>query len=324
MEAPPPIPTANVALPEVPRGFFYKGVNFTAERPDYYGSAKSKQVLEGLRERGVNAVALVPYAAQRAGDAELRFPLRMERDDLIAKSAADAQELGMRVLLKPHVWVRGGDLYPGDLDYPDPEARAQWFSSYRRYILHQAELAKRINADVFCVGVELARLSRYEQEWRAIIGAVREVYSGPLVYAANFGEEFESVRFWDALDYIGLDNYYPLPADLSTAEIEAKIEAVYREFLKPVLLTEAGFSTYEQSYEKPWEDRPGGAYSPEAQARFVEASFEGLYDKPWLHGIFWWKVGTSGMANPDDDSHQLWGKPAVDVIERYYSRDPVR
>ncbi len=322
---PPRDPPA--ASPETPtsepQGLFFKGVNFTAERRTPYGSEKAADVLSGLRQRGVNAVALVPYAAQRAEDAELRFPLRMERDELVAASAAHARSLGMRVLLKPQVWVRGG-LYPGDLDYPEPGRRAQWFASYRQYIERQAALAKRISADVFCVGVEFARLSRHEREWRDIIAAVRRLYDGPLVYAANFGEEFESVRFWDALDYIGLDNYYPLPADLSTTEIAGKIEAVHREFNKPVLFTEAGFSTYEQAHQKPWEDEPGGAYSPEAQARFIEASLEGFYDKPWLHGVFWWKVGTAGLADPRDDSHQLWGKPAIDVIERFYRRDPVR
>lgn len=310
--------------PEPAKGFFFKGVNFTAERPAGYGSETSQSVLADLRERGVNAVALVPYAAQRADDAELRFPLRMERDELIAATAEDARRLGLRVLLKPQVWVRGGGLYPGDLHYPEAERRSQWFASYRRYIERQAHLAQRIEVDVFCVGVELAQLTPYEEEWRALIAAVREIYGGELVYAANFGTEFESVRFWDALDYIGLDNYYPLPDDLSTAEIERKIEAVYQEFRKPVLFTEAGFSSYEQSYRKPWEDRPGGAYSQQAQARFVEASLAGFYDKPWLRGVFWWKVGTAGPPGADDDSHQLGGKPAMDVIERYYRRDPVR
>jgi hypothetical protein len=316
-----PVVVESAPLPRIPRGFFFKGVNFTAEWPDPYGSEFSQKILEGLRERGVNAVALAPYASQAIDDVELRFPLRMERDELVAASAAHAHALGLRVLLKPHIWVRGG-YYPGDLDYPDPERRAQWFASYRRYIESQAALAEKIRADVFCVGVELVQLSSDEQEWRALIAAVREIYHGPLVYAANFGAEFESVRFWDALDYIGLDNYYPLPEDLSTAAIEQKIEAVHREFAKPVLFTEAGFAGYENAYEKPWEDRPGGALSPQAQARYIEASLEGFYDKPWLHGIFWWKVGTAGLTDPADASHQLWGKPAIDVIERYYRRDP--
>jgi len=324
LDPPPDAPAPQTAQPaNGAQNFFFKGVNFTAERRTPYGSAQAAEVLDGLRERGVNAVALVPYAAQHAEDAELRFPLRMERDELVAASARHARSLGMRILLKPQVWVRGG-LYPGDLDYPEPERRAQWFASYRQYIERQAALAKEISADVFCVGVEFALLSRHEREWRDIIASVRRLYDGPLVYAANFGEEFESVRFWDALDYIGLDNYYPLPADLSTAEVTRKIEAVHREFNKPVLFTEAGFSTYEQAHERPWEDEPGGAHSPEAQARYIEASLEGFYDKPWLHGVFWWKVGTAGLADPLDGSHQLWGKPAIDVIERFYRRDPVR
>jgi hypothetical protein len=316
-----PEPAPVMAEPSPTPGFFFKGVNFTAEWPHPYGSDSSQSILQGLARRGVNAVALVPYASQTIDDPQLRFPLRMERDELIAASAAHAHALGMRVLLKPQIWVRGGH-YPGDLDYPDRERRARWFDSYRRYIQHQAALAERIHADVFCVGVELVRLSGEESQWRALIAAVRETYHGPLVYAANFGEEFESVRFWDALDYIGLDNYYPLPKDLSIDAVERKIEAVHRKAGKPVLFTEAGFAGYENAYEKPWEDRPGGARSPTAQARFIEASLTGFYDKPWLRGIFWWKVGAAGLTDPADASHQLWGKPAMDVIESFYRRDP--
>ncbi|MBI1356149.1 MAG: hypothetical protein GC160_17550 [Acidobacteria bacterium] len=313
VEAPP--------LPQAPPDFFFKGVNFTAEWPDPYGSATAARTLEDLAAYGVNAVALVPYASQRPDEPELRSSLRMERDELIEASAAKARSLGMRVLLKPQVWVRGGGLYPGDLHFDGDEERRRWFASYGGYIERQAALAQKIHADVFSVGVEFAQLSRYEQEWREIIAAVRTSYDGPLVYAANFGEEFESVRFWDALDYIGLDNYYPLPPDLSTAAIEARIEAVHRRYGKPVLFTEAGFSTYELTHQKPWEDRPGGAYSPEAQARCVEALLRGFYGKPWLHGIFWWKVGSAGLVDPRDDSHQIWGKPAMEVVRRFYADD---
>ena len=57
-------------LPAPPSAFF-KGVNFTAERSGPYGSAVAARTLEDLAEHGVNAVALVPYAAQRPEDPEL-------------------------------------------------------------------------------------------------------------------------------------------------------------------------------------------------------------------------------------------------------------
>jgi hypothetical protein len=308
--------------PPVDTGFYYKGVNFTAERPDPYGSEVAAGVLARLPGYGVNSVALVPYASQRPEDAEIRFPLRMERDELIAATAKTAHAEGLRVLLKPQVWIRGRNLYPGDLRYDDPADRARWFASYARLVEHYAKLATRLQADMFCVGVEFAQLTPHEREWRELIALARRHYSGPLVYAANFGEEFESVRFWDALDYIGLDNYYPLPDDRSTDAIAEKIERVQSKFGKPVLFTEAGFATYELSHRKPWEDEPGGALSPAAQARNVEALLRGFQDRPWLRGIFWWKVGTSARGGPQDGSHILWGKPAMDVIGQWFIRPP--
>jgi len=61
--------------------------------------------------------------------------------------------------------------------------------------------------------VDIAALNRrralYESSWRALIAEVRTVYAGPLSYAANF-DEVGQVGFWDALDAIGVNAYYPL------------------------------------------------------------------------------------------------------------------
>ena len=106
----------------------------------------------------------------------------------------------MKVMLKPQIWTGRG--FPGDLDFPDPDERTRWFSSYALFLEHYARLAAKIRADILCVGVEFAKLSRYEQEWRALIRKARAIYKGPLVYAAIQGPEFETLKFWDALDYI--------------------------------------------------------------------------------------------------------------------------
>lgn len=294
---------------------FFKGVNFTSEWPHHYGTPEAAERLAALPALGVNAVALVPYAAQRKGSGELRFPLRMERDEAVAETARQARELGMKVLLKPQVWVRGG--YPGDLDYPAPDARRRWFASYRRFVEHYADLAARIEANVFSVGVEFAKLTRDPAPWRELIAVARERFDGPLVYSANFGEEFENLAFWDALDYVGLDQYYPLPADLATDHVAQKIESVHRASGRPVLLTEAGFIPRTRTHAQPWETEPGGDFSLEAQAEAYEAIFRGLYGQPWLQGLFWWKLGTCG-GGPEDDSHRIWGKPALDVMSRWY------
>ncbi len=306
---------ANKPLPAAHDSLFFKGVNFTAEWPARYDSEQARATLEALPSFGVNSIALVPYAAARLGSPEIRFPLGMEGDDGIRFMTSVAHAAGMRVLLKPQVWYRGG--YPGDQEIHGEADLDAFFANYSRYVEHYAKLAEETHADMFCIGVEFAKLTQYEERWRKVIAVARAGYSGPLTYAANFGEEFESVRFWDALDYIGLDNYYPLPSDLSTREVAHRVEAVYSEFGKPVLFTEVGFTRHQNTYEKPWEDHPGGAESPEMQARCYEAVFEGFQHKPWLGGMFWWKVGSAG-ADGRDGTHSPWGQPAMDVLKSWY------
>ena len=54
-----------------------------------------------------------------------------------------------------------------------------------------------------------ARRRIHDAQWRALIVEIRDVYGGPLSYAANFDQALE-VGFWDALDAIGVNAYYPL------------------------------------------------------------------------------------------------------------------
>lgn len=298
---------------------FFKGVNFTAEWPATYDSEAAAETLRRLPEFGINAVALVPYAGARLGSPELRFPLGMEKDEGIRRISQAAHEAGLRVILKPQVWYRGS--YPGEHDLESEEQLDAFFARYGELVAHYARLAEETDADLLCIGVEFAKLTRHEQGWRELIRLARRHYSGPLTYAANFGEEFESVAFWDELDYLGLDNYYPLPDDLSTAGNAQRIEIVYRRFGKPVIFTEVGFSSYEGTHRRPWEDEPGGPYSVEAQAAGYEAIFRGFHDKPWLAGMFWWKVGTNGTSRQGRNSaHAPWGKPAMDVLKNWYLR----
>ena len=171
---------------------------------------------------------------------------------------------------------------------------------------------------MFSIGVELAKLTGYEAQWRTLIAGVRRIYHGPLTYSAAQGPEFESIRFWDALDYIGLDEYYPLPDTLSAKAIASKIGAIARKYGRPVLLTEAGFSSYESPEREPWDETPR-RLAPQDQARCYEVIFEAFYNQPWLGGIYWWKVGTNGYGGPQDGSHTPWGKPAMEVVRKWYT-----
>jgi hypothetical protein len=276
-------------------------------------------MLERFPKYGINAVALVPYGFASGKPPHIHFPGSLETDEGLEIISRVAHARGMKVLLKPGMWIGGGG-YAGDLEFPSAEDRAQWFDQYQVFLEHYAVLAKQIHADIFCVGGEFSKLSPYDTEWRRLIARVRELYPGPLTYAANHGAEFENMTFWDALDYVGLQEYYPLPDDLSTDALVQKVEAVQRKFQRPVIFTEAGFPSLNGANRKPWEDSRGRNLSPELQARCYEAVLRAFYSKPWFQGVYWWKVGTNGYGGPKDGSHTAWGKPAMEVVARYYLR----
>lgn len=294
--------------------YFHKGVSYTAEGIPY-DAPQARAMLANLPAYGVGAIALVPYGFSPRNENRIRIPGRTEsweNEDGMELLTAEAHRLGMRVMLKPHVWR-----LQGRTGIPDAEAR-QWLAEYKPFIEHYAEFAARVRADSFCIGTELRGLTQHEPIWREIVAAIRARYKGPLVYAANHGEEFESIRFWDALDYIGVDNYYPLDDTYSAQTLVAKIETVQAKFNKPVLFTEAGFGAHQNSHREPWEDETRKPLDLAEQARSYEALLTAVYRKPWFRGVYWWKVGTNGYGGLDNNSMTPWRKPAMDVVKRFY------
>ena len=298
--------------------FFQKGVSFTAEYPDVYGSKGADNHLLELKKYGVNAIALVPYGFASERSLQIRFNLGWEKDGGVKRLAQVAHRAGMRVLLKPQLFVRDG--YPGSLEYSSAEQRKEWFQQYQLFVEHYAMLASEIHADLFCVGVELDKLSKYAGEWRDLIARVRELYSGPLVYAANFGDEFEGVEFWMRSIISGWTSTTRCRTACLQRHLFTRVQAVQKRFQKPVIFTEVGFTSMEQANHDPWDERPR-KLSLELQARCYEQIFDAFYEKPWFQGMYWWKVGTNGFGGAKDGSHTPWRKPAMEVVRRWYRKD---
>jgi hypothetical protein len=297
-----------------PKLYFHRGVTFTANGYSYE-SEQARSLLVQLPAFGIQAVAVAPFGGidrqtLRISTARSRS---WEADAGVELITAVAHQRGMKVMLKPHIWN------PQGISFHTAERRELWFREYLRFIEHYAQLAQRIHADIFCIGVEFETLTEFEQPWREIIARVREIYKGPLVYAANHGKEFESIRFWDALDYIGLDNYYPLPDDYSTADLVRRVETVAKRYDRPVLFTEAGYSAAIEAHRTPWEDRPPRAISLEEQVRCYEALMSAFYQQPWFAGVYWWKIETDGTGGAYDNSMVPWGKPAMETIRKWYT-----
>ncbi|MCA9562240.1 MAG: hypothetical protein KC561_02065, partial [Myxococcales bacterium] len=191
----------------------------------------------------------------------------------------------------------------GEIDPGSDERWAQWFDSYQEFIVEYAQLAAEIEADAFVVGVELVSSTRRDPDrWRQIIAAVREVYSGPITYAANWDEAIY-VTFWDALDFIGVQMFAPLSDHPNPTYEELLVGAnshlaTYRRLSEtyglPVILTEVGYKSTVGTTVSPYvwpEHLPaqGTVVSEEAQAAAYCAIIETFGQADFVSAMYWWK-----------------------------------
>lgn len=327
----PPVPSSPRRLDP---NFFFRGISLSHEgwtgRGGGYASRDAARQIEFLHQMGANAIALVPYGfVPDLSHPNIPYTMTDETDVDLSEAAYVAHRLGMKVMLKPQLWVRHGR-FTGAIRASDAAAREAWMRSYREFILHYARLAELREFDLLSIGNELEGLTPDEGAWRQLITEIRRVYRGPLTYAANWDREFDSIRFWDALDYAGLNNYYPLAtagaarADSLAPAAEAlatKLAAFNEKWHRPVLFTEVGYPSIEGAAVEPWIEDSGRRVSLIEQAACYEASFRAFPGQPWFRGMFWWKWPSDGRGGGiDDGSYTPLGKPATEVIRRWYTR----
>ena len=283
---------------------FQKGFNFAHEGYriyNGYGSALAHQSLQRLQDLNSNAIALVPYSYMRDPNIPSHIPIvegpGMENDESTVFSHYHAKELGMNTLLKPQIWL--GRSWPGDVSFDSEEKWETFFDYYGRWMIHYALLAEMHEMDMLCIGVEFVKATIAQPErWIKLIQSIRAVYSGPITYAANWGEEFEQLSFWEELDYIGLNCYYPLgdkekvsKKELNKAfkSVIKKAEGISKASNRPLLLTEIGFRSIEGPWMNPHAQAEGRAFNEEHQEWCYETVFQTISDKDWIRGIYWWK-----------------------------------
>ena len=288
--------------------------------------------LDPLRELGVDWISQTPFGWMRAIDSpEIRFGssrvLWGESDEGLVRTAALARERGIRTLLKPHLWVHHA-AWPGEIQMRTEQDWASWFEQYERFILHYARLAERQGFEALAVGTELGGTTSREREWRGIIARVRDVYRGRLTYCANWHGEPERIAFWDALDFIGIQAYYPLaegPAPTAEAirrawePITAGLAALASRTGRPIVFTEVGYRSQDGALARPWEWDTEGTVNLALQQQAFTALLDALWGRPWFGGTFVWKwhpVPPAAASASRDFTPQ--GKPALEVIRAAY------
>lgn len=263
-----------------------------------WGSDQMPLALASIQTVGANWVAIHPYARIGA-DGSVRRRRGSSTSippEHIARPIREAKALGMKILIKPHLAYWGSPFgWRGEIAFDNPEDWARFWGDYEKFILQLAEWSQ--GADGFVVGTELRGTLGHEAEWRSLVAKVRSRTPVPLTYAANW-DAYERVGFWDALDVIGVQAYFPLTheEDLSERAIRegwkrwmTTLSTFSQRMQRPVLFTELGYNRAYKAPVEPWDYNTDDQDAELIQATCMRLALEAVGAEPSVIGVFLWK-----------------------------------
>ncbi|NQT33203.1 MAG: hypothetical protein HQ594_06000, partial [Candidatus Omnitrophica bacterium] len=222
----------------------------------------------------------------------------------------------------------------GEIASGDEAGWEEWFEKYTNYILHYTEIAKNEKVEMICIGTELsvsATIKGYL--WKDLIKKVRNKYPGLLTYAAHW-DRYMDIRFWDDLDYIGINAYFPLTEKMVPTYEELKegwnkwvieIEEFQKGVGKPVIFPEIGCNSADGAAIRPWEHVARTEVNLTLQENYYKALLDIFWDKEWFYGLYWWYWGTNvNMGGRYNRSFTPQNKPAEEVIKDWYAKPASR
>jgi hypothetical protein len=195
------------------------------------------------------------------------------------------------------------------------------------------QIAKNEGVEILSIGCEFVELTTAEHspDWRKLIRGIRSIYTGPLVYAANWGRDALQVEFWDDLDFIGIDAYFELTNNIDPSMDElltawapylVQLESICQTWQKPVLLTEIEYRSIDGANMRPWDLENPGELDLSEQALCYQAVIRAFEMKSWFYGIYWWNWEPDpSRGGPADKGYTPYGKPAGAVLRSWYCEE---
>lgn len=305
------------------------GVSFVSSR-DSISNAHVAPVVKV----NANYAAIMPFGSIKdLSSPEIRFNTERqwygERERGVKQYARVLQKKGIKIMMKPQLWVWRGQ-YTGFITMDTEEKWKILESSYEEFILMYARVAQDVNAEILCIGTELEKfVASRPKYWNKLIQKIKKVYKGKLTYAANW-DEFKRVSFWDQLDYIGVDAYFPL-TDKKTPTVQEfeegwklhkqEIQKIQSKFNKQILFTEYGYRSLDFTGKEPWDSkRVSGAINLEAQANGLQAIYNQFWKEDWFAGGFVWKWfhRHDRVGGENNNRFTPQNKPAEILLRRLY------
>ena len=335
-----------------------KGMSFIGPKEKFL----SLEMFEPIKTTHAEWIALMPEVTlermtlQFRSDSENEWWTKTIEGNLLAIKTA--KQAGFKVMLKPHVllskipntknrfWAGSKVSYPsapnyirrfdktkavkwrGEFDARNEKDWRTFEENYEAYILELAHHAEALDVDIFCVGTELKKSAvKRPQFWRKLIKKVRAIYNGTVIYSANW-DEYESISFWEELDYIGLNSYFPINAMAvpnikktikNWKPIQRKIKQISKRTNRKILMTEFGYRNIAHAGRKPWIHLGDGKVEANNQTQYnlYQAFFEAFWNKPWMAGGFSWQWFYQARYEGNTD-FSVQEKPALEVLQNWY------
>jgi serralysin len=301
----------------------------------------AKAAMQDIAATGANSIELAPriFTSNRSGSSVLNLPGKTESDANIVTAVANAHADGLSVMLKPMLSGLDGtaasSLAPSNV--------GAFFASYKAQMVDFARVAQQSHADALSIGNELSGLTgpQYRSYWVDLIHAVRQVYQGPITYAAAT-DEAGHVSFWDQVNEIGINAYPPLTAK-SDPTVDQMVHAwnsvpedpywaatmnhqspvdffhsLATEYGKQVLFTEVGYRSVDGTNINPG-NPSGGTPDASAQANAFSAFFHVFSSEggSWFKGADIWQWDADNTVSPT--GYSPMGKPAESLITDWFT-----
>lgn len=282
-------------------------------------------LLAEIAALGATHVALiVPIYQEHGASTSLYLHTRYSPSlEVVADTARLARREGLEVTLFPIVRLERprtptewrGTLAPAD--------EAAWFKSYEKLLGSLAALGSFTGASRLVVGSELSTLDGHVDAWRALITRVRAVFSGTLVYSANW-DHYRDAGVLDLVDEAGITGYFDLrkpdgPADVASLAarwrlVRGTLEAWAATRKQPWLLTELGYRSRAGASSTPWDETAGGTPDLDEQRRAFLAFRLAFSEGGTLAGLYVWNW--YGYGGPGTLGYTPRGKPAEAEVKQ--------
>ena len=290
--------------------------------------------VHSVKRISTNWIAIIPFLFMNNTSPQIAYNCEKNwwgsTPEGIKNTVKYAKKSQIKTFLKPHFWVDNVG-WAGELDFSKKDWTT-WETNYTKLILDFAILAESIKIDMLCIGVELkSSINERPQFWMELIPKIKALYHGKITYAANW-DNYSQIPFWDQLDYIGIDAYFPLSQqNLPSKKIllqkwkyhSKEIARFTIKNNKPILFTEMGYRSTNKCAGNQWEIENRNdttEINMASQVNAFNALFETFWQKEWFAGGFIWEWHTfdNNAGGISNSNYTPQHKPSEKIIKQWF------